>query len=158
MSKREPQIILKTNERKIVLEMGLEGKFAAKSSGWDENLLRTTSSKYRSRRPLGADPQAFGPAAGRRAGQSPTSHGTVTVSLRSDGVTATPQHRCVTLSPVAVESVANEKAREPVGPGRRLRRLRSLLRNHAENDAERVADERSLMTAGSAPIFFTSAL
>ena len=37
MSKREPQIILKTDERKIVLEMGLEGKFAAKSSGWDEN-------------------------------------------------------------------------------------------------------------------------
>ena len=37
MSKREPQIILKTDERKIVLEMGLEGKFAAKSNGWDEN-------------------------------------------------------------------------------------------------------------------------
>jgi hypothetical protein len=37
MSKREPQIILKTDERKIVLEFGLEGKFAAKSTGWDEN-------------------------------------------------------------------------------------------------------------------------
>jgi hypothetical protein len=37
MSKREPRIILKTDERKIVLEMGLEGKFAAKSTGWDEN-------------------------------------------------------------------------------------------------------------------------
>jgi hypothetical protein len=37
MSKREPQIILKTDERKIHLELGLEGKFAAKSTGWDEN-------------------------------------------------------------------------------------------------------------------------
>jgi hypothetical protein len=35
--KREPQIILKTDERKIHLERGLEGKFAAKSTGWDEN-------------------------------------------------------------------------------------------------------------------------
>jgi hypothetical protein len=37
MSKREPQIILKTDERKVLLELGLEGKFAAKSTGWDEN-------------------------------------------------------------------------------------------------------------------------
>jgi hypothetical protein len=37
MAKREPQIILKTDERKIHLELGLEGKFAAKSTGWDEN-------------------------------------------------------------------------------------------------------------------------
>jgi hypothetical protein len=37
MGKREPQIILKTDERKVVLELGLEGKFAAKSTGWDEN-------------------------------------------------------------------------------------------------------------------------
>ena len=37
MSKREPQIILKTDERKVVLELGLGGKFAAKSTGWDEN-------------------------------------------------------------------------------------------------------------------------
>jgi len=36
MGKREPQIILKTDERKVVLELGLEGKFAAKSTGWDE--------------------------------------------------------------------------------------------------------------------------
>jgi hypothetical protein len=39
MSKREPQIILKTDERKIVLELGLQGKFAAKSTGWDENRI-----------------------------------------------------------------------------------------------------------------------
>ena len=37
MGKREPRIILKTDERKVVLELGLEGKFAAKSTGWDEN-------------------------------------------------------------------------------------------------------------------------
>jgi hypothetical protein len=37
MGKREPQIILKTDERKLVLELGREGKFAAKSIGWDEN-------------------------------------------------------------------------------------------------------------------------
>ena len=37
MGKREPQIILKTDERKVVLELGLEGKFSAKSTGWDEN-------------------------------------------------------------------------------------------------------------------------
>ena len=37
MANRAPQIILKTAERKIHLELGLEGKFAAKSTGWDEN-------------------------------------------------------------------------------------------------------------------------
>ena len=37
MGKREPQIILKTDERTIVLKLGLEGKLSAKSSGWDED-------------------------------------------------------------------------------------------------------------------------
>jgi hypothetical protein len=37
MVKREPQIILKTDERKIHLELGLGGKFAAKPTGWDKN-------------------------------------------------------------------------------------------------------------------------
>jgi hypothetical protein len=37
MSKREPQIILKTDERKLVLELGLGGKFTARSTVWDEN-------------------------------------------------------------------------------------------------------------------------
>ena len=37
MVKREPQIILKTDERKIHLELTLGGKFAAKSTGWDKN-------------------------------------------------------------------------------------------------------------------------
>jgi hypothetical protein len=47
MSKREPQIILKTDARGIGLELGLgrDGKFAAKSTGWDENRVfsRATS-------------------------------------------------------------------------------------------------------------------
>ena len=37
MAARETQVILKTDERKVVLELGLDGKFAAKSNGWDEN-------------------------------------------------------------------------------------------------------------------------
>jgi hypothetical protein len=34
---REPQIILKTDRRNVILELGLGRKFQAKSSGWDEN-------------------------------------------------------------------------------------------------------------------------
>jgi hypothetical protein len=37
MDKREPQIILKIDERTFVLELGLKGKFAVKSTAWDEN-------------------------------------------------------------------------------------------------------------------------
>jgi hypothetical protein len=37
MGKREPQIILKTDERRTVLELAREGKFTAKSGGWDED-------------------------------------------------------------------------------------------------------------------------
>jgi hypothetical protein len=34
----QSQIILKTDERSAVLELGRDGKLAAKSSGWGENL------------------------------------------------------------------------------------------------------------------------
>jgi hypothetical protein len=34
---RERQIILKTDQRTVLLEMGLGGKFQQKSSAWDEN-------------------------------------------------------------------------------------------------------------------------
>jgi hypothetical protein len=34
---RERQIILKTDQRTLLLELGLGGKFQAKSSGWDGN-------------------------------------------------------------------------------------------------------------------------
>jgi hypothetical protein len=37
MGKREPQIILKTDEHRIVLDIGREGKFTAKTTSWDEN-------------------------------------------------------------------------------------------------------------------------
>jgi hypothetical protein len=36
---RERQIILKTDQRDILLEMGLGGKFQTRSSGWDENRI-----------------------------------------------------------------------------------------------------------------------
>jgi hypothetical protein len=37
VSKREPQIILKTDERNIVLELGLGGKISCQVNGLDEN-------------------------------------------------------------------------------------------------------------------------
>jgi hypothetical protein len=37
VSKREPRIILKTEERTVVLELGTGEKFVAKSGGWDKN-------------------------------------------------------------------------------------------------------------------------
>jgi hypothetical protein len=33
---REPQIILKTDERRIFLDLGLERKFTARSGAWDD--------------------------------------------------------------------------------------------------------------------------
>jgi hypothetical protein len=37
LDKRQSQIIVKTDERTFVLELGVKGKFAAKSMCWDEN-------------------------------------------------------------------------------------------------------------------------
>jgi hypothetical protein len=37
MAKREPQIILKTDQRQLVLPLGTEAKFSAKSGAWEEN-------------------------------------------------------------------------------------------------------------------------
>jgi len=34
---RTPEVILKTDQRTVILELGTGGKFSAKSSGWDEN-------------------------------------------------------------------------------------------------------------------------
>jgi len=34
---RKRETILKTDQRNLLLELGLQGKFAIKSSGWDEN-------------------------------------------------------------------------------------------------------------------------
>jgi hypothetical protein len=49
MSKRGPQIILRIDERHIVLELEREGKFATKSSGRDEDRISSRSSNSRSR-------------------------------------------------------------------------------------------------------------
>jgi hypothetical protein len=63
MSKRETQVILKTEERNQLLEVGRDGKFVAKTIGWDEDQysLKGTSSKSQSRTAAGcsiACPQA----------------------------------------------------------------------------------------------------
>ena len=44
---REPQIILKTDQRNVIPEMSQEGKFTAKSSSWMRtgSSLRTTSAR-----------------------------------------------------------------------------------------------------------------
>jgi hypothetical protein len=68
MAKREPQIILKTDERKIHLELGLEGKFAAKSTGWDEKRVFLGGDKLEvsvKHGPLGAHARPGGAAAGQ---------------------------------------------------------------------------------------------
>jgi hypothetical protein len=57
---REPQTILKTDERSTVLELTHEEKFAAKSSGW----LKAGGDKLEvavKKRPLGDDPSARRP-------------------------------------------------------------------------------------------------
>jgi hypothetical protein len=58
MDKRQPQIILKTDDGKVVLELCLEGKFAAKSTGGDQIRVFLEGDKPRDRGqrpPLGAD-------------------------------------------------------------------------------------------------------
>ena len=37
MSNERPEILLKTDSKTIILELGREGKFSAKATGWDEN-------------------------------------------------------------------------------------------------------------------------
>jgi len=37
MSKKRPEILLKTDTKTIMWELGREGKFSAKATGWDEN-------------------------------------------------------------------------------------------------------------------------
>jgi hypothetical protein len=55
MGTREAQITFKTEDRDIRLELGREGKFTAKSSGWDKNRVsvRPTSSRSQSRTAAG---------------------------------------------------------------------------------------------------------
>ena len=37
MSEERPEILLKTDSKTVMLELGREGKFSAKATGWDEN-------------------------------------------------------------------------------------------------------------------------
>jgi hypothetical protein len=58
---RHPEIILKTDERKVILELEKDGKFAAKSTGWDENRVFLEGRQTRGGGrpwPLSADPSA----------------------------------------------------------------------------------------------------
>jgi hypothetical protein len=71
---REPQIILKTDQRNVILELGLGGQFQAKSSGWDENrtflegdVLEVAVRNGR----WGADPSPGRTAPGAGAGRAP---------------------------------------------------------------------------------------
>jgi hypothetical protein len=45
---RERQIILKTDQRTVLLEMGLGGKFQQKSSAWDGSLFSSAPSNWAS--------------------------------------------------------------------------------------------------------------
>jgi hypothetical protein len=38
MSKERPEILLKTDTKTIMSELGREGKFSAKATGWDEKI------------------------------------------------------------------------------------------------------------------------
>ena len=53
MSKREPQIILKTYERTFVLELGLKGKFAATGGTKTGSSSKGTGWRSRSRAAAG---------------------------------------------------------------------------------------------------------
>ena len=83
MAKREPQIILKTDERKIHLELGLEGKFAAKSTGWDENRVLVEGDQLEIASRAAAGSYAMCPAGRRRPSRCCT-----TSTTTSDGATA----------------------------------------------------------------------
>ena len=37
MSEERPEILLKTDTKTVLFELGREGKFSAKATGWDEN-------------------------------------------------------------------------------------------------------------------------
>jgi hypothetical protein len=70
VGKRETQIILKTEERNLLLEVGRDGEFVAKNSGLGRKTGLPRRGQARSRgqeRPLHADPLAGG-ASGRGAG------------------------------------------------------------------------------------------
>jgi hypothetical protein len=69
MGKRQTQIILKTKERNLLLEVGRDGKFVAKTVGWDENRVFLEGDKLEVAVKSGRWVLTHLPAAtGRRAG------------------------------------------------------------------------------------------
>ena len=139
MGKREPQIILKTDERKIALELDLEGKFAAKSRGWDENRVFLEGDRLEVAVKNGRWVLTHLPAGPRRP--KPVRHyftgRRVTPSQRRE-------RRCVAPSPVAVETgngVADEEAERLGGASRIGRRRLRVAR--AGNLRDRALDARA---------------
>ena len=100
MGNREPQIIVKTDERKVVLELGLEGKFAAQSTGWDENQVFLEDDKLEVAVEKGrwCCPPPGWAAAGYRADTAlrvtPSRHLRLRRNPRCDGATVAPQPGC----------------------------------------------------------------
>jgi hypothetical protein len=106
MSKRrEPEVILKTDERRIILDLGLERKFTARSGAWDDSKVSLEGDKlgFGQARQVGAVPPVGQATVGAAAGRAllrrrsrwrvtvtaqrkvTSSHDTVT---RSDAVTS----------------------------------------------------------------------
>jgi Putative transposase len=98
---RERQIILKTDQRKVLLELGLGEKFQAKSSGWDENRTFLEGDVLEITVRNGRWVLTHAPAKPVSA-PSPAEHYFPTEEWRchrvSDGVTWPRQRRCVTVS------------------------------------------------------------
>ena len=94
MAKHEPQIILKTDERKLVLELGLGGKFTARSTAWDENRVFLEGDKLEVAVNNGRWVLTHLPAAasGRGAGAAPLPGRRVTALLQRCCNGVTPFH------------------------------------------------------------------
>jgi hypothetical protein len=69
---REPEVILKTDERRIILDLGLERKFTARSGAWDDTKVSLEGDKlgFGQARQVGAVPPAGQATAGAAAGRA----------------------------------------------------------------------------------------
>jgi hypothetical protein len=69
---REPEVILKTDERRIILDLGLERKFTARSGVWDDTKVSLEGDKlgFGHARQVGAVPPAGQATVGAAAGRA----------------------------------------------------------------------------------------
>jgi hypothetical protein len=69
---REPEVILKTDERRIILDLGLERKLTARSSAWDDTKVCLEGDKlgFGQARQVGAVPPAGQAAVGAAASRT----------------------------------------------------------------------------------------